>query len=233
MKPATIFIVGSVLVVAIFAAEMYVAAIVFLLCCVTLLLILAGTLISVPSQTFGMRFPAAEPISQASQWPCLENVRLDPSREQAIEWRIETRGYGLLGAVGIGALCVMALVWTKHGNPFRPYLAVGETGDYVLFYFLAFVSFIPLSMAGAWFFERKLLASSRLTLGTLDPRAGAYSFCDQAGVHYGGTKKPMPPKPQDNICIVFYAPRNPEVSTSSAGMMFHRLRLLSPGGGAG
>jgi hypothetical protein len=210
-----------------------VAAIVFLLSCLTLLLILVGTLIPVPSQSFGMRFPAAEPGSQASVWPCLENVRLDPSRDQAIECRIETRGYGLLGAVGIGALFVMALVWTKHGNPFRPYVAVGETGDYVLFYFLTFVSFIPLSMAGAWFFERKLLASSRLALGSLDPRAGAYSFCDQAGVHYGGTKKPMPPKPQDNICIVFYSPRNSEVSTSSAGMMFHRLQILSPARHAG
>jgi len=231
MKPVTILIVGAVTTLAVFAAESYVATIVFLLSCLTLFLVLAGTLVPVHSRTGRLVLPAADPAISSPQWPCLESQKFDPRQEHRIEFGIETKGFGLLAAIGSAALWFIGLVLAKHGNPLRPYPAVGETGEYLIFFVLVFVLFVPLSMAAGWFFERRLLASSMLAVGGLDPNTGAYTFCDQHGTHYGGTKKPVPPRPQDNICVVFYSPKNPDANRSSAGLMFHRLRLLAASAG--
>lgn len=225
MKPALIMLVGAVLLVAIFLAEIYVAALVFVLSCITVLLILAGTLVPVHSLSGQVTFPAAEPGSFIPQWPCLENTKLYPYRDQQVRFHVEARGFGLLGIIGVVALCVISLVLSLHGNPFRAYRAVGESGEYVLFFVMVFASFIPVGIAGTWLMERFRLASSRIALGSLDPLSGGYTFCDQHGARHGGTKKPIPPRPNDNICVVFYKPSNPEINTSSAGLMFHRLRL--------
>jgi hypothetical protein len=97
---------------------------------------------------------------------------------------------------------------------------------------LAFVIFIPLGIAAHWFRERRRLAWSTLAMGSLDPHTGDYTFCDLHGAHYGDKKKPIPPKPEDNICVVFYSPKNPDANTSSTQLSFHRWRLQSSAGGA-
>jgi hypothetical protein len=225
MKPATIMIVGIVMLAVVFVSEFYVTAVVFLLSCLTLVLILAGTLIPVQSRVYQLVFPAAEPGSFLPEWPCLESIKLNPYQDQNLRFRIQTKGYRLLGIVGIAALYVMQLVLSKHGNPFRPYGQIAESGSYVLFFVLMFVSFIPVSLAGSWLFERIRLASSNVAIGSFDPGTGGYTFCDQHGARHGGTRKPMPPKPHDNVCVVFYGAKKPESSTSSAGLLFHRLHV--------
>jgi hypothetical protein len=194
-------------------------------------LVLAGTLIPVHSRTCRLVLRAVDPATTNSPWPCLENQKFDPRQDHRIEFGIEAKGFGLLAAIGSTALWVIGFVLAKRGNPLRPYPAVGETGEYVVFFMLAFAVLVPLSMAAGWFFERRLLASSMLAVGGLNPNTGAYTFCDQHGTHYGGTKKPVPSRPQDNICVVFYSPKNPDANRSSAGLMFHRLRLLATSAG--
>jgi len=230
MKPAITMLVGLFLLVVLFAAEFYIAAIVFLLGCLTLILILAGTLISPQSRVYSLAIPAAEPGSFLPEWPCLEGTRIDPHQYQRFQFHIEARGFGLLAVIGIGALYVMKLVIEKHGNPFRPYHEVAATGDYILFFVLAFVSMVPVAIAGSWFLERIRLVQSKTTIGSFDPLTGGYAFCDHHGSRFGGTRKPTQRKPEDNICVVFYAPRNSAANTSSSGLLFHRLRLqpLSP-----
>jgi hypothetical protein len=208
-----------------FMVQTYVATLLFLLSCFTLLLVLAGTLVPVQSRIYGLVFPAAEPDSFIPEWPCLESKKLDPYRDQSIRFRIETKGFGFLGMIGIVALCLMQLVVSKRGNPFRPYREAGQSGEYVVFFVLLFLSFIPVTIAMTWFFERIRLASSGIAIGSFDPRTGGYTFCDQHGARHGGTRKPIPPRPDDNICVVFYGRKNPESNTSSAGLMFHRLHL--------
>ncbi|HEY6273668.1 MAG TPA: hypothetical protein VIX19_16935 [Terriglobales bacterium] len=225
MKPTLIMLIGAILLVAVFLAEIYVAALVFVLSCATVLLILAGTLIPAHSRTGHLALPAAEPGSFNPVWPCLENTKLDPYRDQHVRFRIEAKGFGLLGIVGIVAFVVITLVLSLHGNPFRPYREVGQSGEYVLFYVVTFASFVPAGIAGSWFLESIRLASSTAAFGSLDPHSGGYTFCDRYGARHGGTKKPMPPRPNDNICVVFYDPTNPGINTSSTGLMFHRLRL--------
>ena len=225
MKPATTMLVGVVALAAVFLAEIYVAAIVFLASCAILVLILAGTLIPIRLHACRLVIPAAGPGSFIPEWPCLENTNLDPYRDQDLRFHIEATGFRVLGVIGIGALYLIQLVTIRHGNPFRPYREVGESGDYVLFYVLAFASMVPVGMAASWLFERIRLARSSMAVGSFDPQTGGYTFCDQHGSRHGGTRKPITKKPHDNICVVFYAPNNPESNISSAGLWFHRLRL--------
>jgi hypothetical protein len=225
MKPAMIMLAGLGLMVVVFAAEFYVATIVFLLGGLTLLLILGGTMIPAHSRVSRLAFPAAEPGSFIPEWPCLEGTKIDPHRYQLFEFRIEVRGIGLVAMIGIATLYAMKLVIEKRGNPFLAYHEVGRSGDYVLFYVLAFASIVPVTIAAMWFFERTRLARSKVTIGSLDPLTGGYTFRDQHGAQFGGTRKPVSPKPQDNICVVFYGPKNPDTNTSSAGLLFHRLRI--------
>jgi len=225
MKPAMTMLVGVGLLVLIFAAEVYIAGIVFLLGCLTLILILGGTLFSAQSRVYSLAFPASEPGSFIPEWPCLEGTKIDPHQHQRFQFRIEAQGFGLLAMIGIAALYVIKLVIEKHGNPFLPYHGSLESKEYTLFFVLAFAGIIPVSIAGSWFFERIRLVQSRATIGSLDPLTGGYTFCDHHGSQFGGTRKPRQRKPEDNICVVFYAPKNSAANTSSAGLLFHRLRL--------
>jgi hypothetical protein len=225
MKPVAMMIAGLVGLVMAFMVQTYVATVLFLLSCFTLLLVLAGTLVPVQSRMDGLVFPAAEPGSFIPEWPCLESKKLDPYQDQSLRFRIETKGFGLLGMIGIAALYFIQLVVSRRGNPFRPYREAGQSGEYVLFFVLLFLCFVPVTIAVSWFFERIRLVSSGIAIGSFDPHTGGYTFCDQHGARHGGTRKPMPPRPDDNICVVFYGRKNPESNTSSAGLWFHRLQL--------
>ena len=98
MRPALIMLVGAVLLVAVFLAEIYVAAIVFVLSCLTVILILAGTVVPMHSRSGQLAFSAAEPGSFIPEWPCLEDTKLDPYRDQHLRFHIEARGFGCLRA---------------------------------------------------------------------------------------------------------------------------------------
>jgi hypothetical protein len=203
----------------------YITGIVFLLGCLTLILILGGTLFSTQSRVYSLAFPASEPESFIPEWPCLEGTKIDPHQHSRFQFRIEAQGFGLLTVIGIAALYVIKLVIEKHGNPFLPYHGVLESKEYVLFFVLAFASVIPVAIAGSWFFERIRLAQPRVTIGSFDPLTGGYTFCDHHGSQFGGTRKLRHRWPEDNICVVFYAPRNSAANTSSSSLLFHRLRL--------
>jgi len=89
MKPVTILIVGAVMTLAVFAAGLYVATIVFLLSCLTLFLLLAGTLTPVHLRNGRLVLLAADPATSSPQWPCLENQKFDPRQDHRIEFGIE------------------------------------------------------------------------------------------------------------------------------------------------
>jgi hypothetical protein len=225
MKPAMIMLAGAVGLVVVFFAEFYLAAIVFLLACLILLMILTGTLIRVHSRVYHLVVSSAESESIMLQEPCLEGTKIYLDQCRPLKFRIKERGFFLLSMIGIAALYAMKLVVENHGNPFLAYRQPGESGDYLLSYILAFVGFIPVSIVGSWFRERTRLAWSRITIGSFNPYTGGYTFYDQLGSRFGGTRKPISPKPKDNVCVVFYAPKNPDANTSSTGLLFHQLQL--------
>jgi hypothetical protein len=224
MKTARIMLTGFGLTVALFAFEFYVAAAVFLLGCLTLLLILMGTLIRVPSRVFRLLPSPAE----AGRFVRLEGKIISQDWYEQLEFRVEERGFVRLAMIGTVALFLIESVVAVRGNPFLAYLEVGQSGDYILFSALAYVSFVPTSIAAIWFRERIRLARSIVTIGSLDPRGG-YTFCDQGGRRFGGTMLRTSREPEDNACVVFYASESPDDSTSSAGLRFHRLRIRMPG----
>lgn len=225
MKPAKIMLVGAIGLVLVFFTEFYFAAIVFLLACLTLFLILVGTLIRVHSRVYRLVLPPAESESIMLQEPCLEGTKIYLSPCRLFEFRIEEQGFFLLTMIGIAALYAMKLVVENHGNPFRADWQPWESGNYLLFWIVVFAGVIPVSIVVLWFRERTRLAWSRITIGNLNPHTGGYTFYDQLGSRFGGTRKPMSYRRKDNVCVVFYTPKNPDANTSSAGLLFHQLQF--------
>jgi hypothetical protein len=228
MKPATLLVIGLLMILAVLLFEEYLPAVLLLLSGLTVVLILVGTLVPVQSRIYRLEFLAHEGDEPGRagvlSWRCIEGRKLDPGRRHSFECHLEITRVWQLGVIGVTGLLTVGLVLAIFSNPFRPVTHI-DAGSYFLFFLLCFASLVPLGIATRWLLERQLLARSRISIGNMNSRTGAYTFSDLQGSHYGGTKIPSARNLEDNTCVVFYASTRPDINKSSCSLAFHRLLL--------
>lgn len=223
MKPLAIAIVGFVGLAAVFLFELYVAAVLIILGCCTLILVLGGTLLPANSRIFRVVFASVEGEISPEQRRRFQGLTLDPVKNHSFEARIQMIRIWQLGVLGVIALLEIGLVVALYQNPFQ---AVREMDfQYFMVFCLCFATIVQLTIAAAWLFERRLLSMSALAVGDFDALTGRYVFRDERGDYYGGTKRPTMLAGNDNTCLVFYSPRDPQRSIPSFRLLFHRLLL--------
>lgn len=225
MKPAVIAAVGFAGLIGVFFFEMYLPLLLVLLNSLALFLILVGTLVPIRPRMDRLVIKFREGVSTGDEsvWPCLLGKRINPNFQQRLQFHLETRGMVPLFFLGVMSLLAIAFALQVHHHLFSSYQDV-DSGPYILMFMFVFLTVIPLSGAVSWFRERLLLARASVTLGNLHPASGSYSFVDQNGANFGGTRKAIV-NPADNACLVFYSAANPEFNRSSSGLLFHRLVL--------
>jgi hypothetical protein len=228
MKPVTLSVIGLLMILAVLLFVQHLPAVLVLLSGMTVVLILVGTLVPVQSRIYRLEFLADEGDEPrragALSWRCIEGRKLDPGRKHSIECHLEITRVWQLGVIGVTALLTVGLVLAIFSNPFRP-VTHTDSVSYFLFLLLCFASLVPLGIATRWLLERQLLARSRISIGNMNSRTGAYTFSAPPGLHYGGTKMPSAHNLEDNTCVVFYAATRPDINKSSCSLAFHRLLL--------
>jgi hypothetical protein len=224
MKPALIALVGIGGLIGLFLFEFYLPLVLFSLNCVTLSLILAGTLLPVSSRVGNVVVELKDGIAIPDEglWLCVEGKRIDAAVAPRLEFHTEPRGYFALFFLGALSLSAIAVALGVHANLLSAYGNL-DSGSFALLFVLVFLSFVPLLIAATWLTERVLLLRASVTLGSLDPLSGGYNFTDHNGASYGGTRKLLPINPADNACLVYYWPSKAQFSRSSSGLRFHRL----------
>jgi hypothetical protein len=223
MKPLAIVVVGLIGLVAVFLFELYVPAVLLTLSSFTLILVLGGTLLPANSRTFRVVFASAEGEVSPEKRRRFLGLTLDPAKNHSFEARVHMIRTWQLGVLGIIALLEMALVLALYQNPFQ---AVREMDfQYFMVFCLCFAATLQLTIASSWLLERRLLSISALAVGDCDVLTGQYTFCDERGDYYGGTKKPLIFAGNDNTCLVFYSSKYPQMSVPSFRLLFHRLLL--------
>ena len=97
--------------------------------------------------------------------------------------------------------------------------------------FICIVGLLVLLMSVGWFTERRFLAKSRCTIGSLigaDPgfhlRSLTYQFLDAKRERRGG-HGPFWSKGAGNAVVVFYDPDDPDVNAAHNAFFFHSFRL--------
>lgn len=225
MKPAVIAAVGFAGLITIFFFEMYLPLLLVLLNSLAVCLILVGTLVPIrpTMDRLVIKFREGVSTSDESAWPCLLGKRINPNFQQRLQFHLETRAMVPLFLLGVLSLLAIAFALQVHHNLFSSYQQM-DSWPYLLMFLFIFLTVIPLSGAVSWFRERMLLARASVTLGNLHPASGSYSFVDQNGANFGGTRKTIV-DPADNACLVFYSTANPEFNRSSSGLLFHKLVL--------
>lgn len=223
MKPVSIAIIGLIGLAGVFLFELYVPAVLIILGCCTLILVLGGTLLPANSRIFRVVFASVEGEISPEQRRRFQGLTLDPVKNHSFEARIQMIRIWQLGVLGIIALLEIGLVVALYQNPFQ---AVREMDfQYFMVFCLCFATIVQLTIAAAWLFERRLLSMSALAVGDFDALTGRYVFRDERGDYYGGTKRPTMLAGNDNTCLVFYSPRDPQRSIPSFRLLFHRLLL--------
>ena len=223
MKPVAIAVIGLIGLAGVFLFELYVPAVLIILGCCTLILVLGGTLFPANSRMFRVVFAAAEGEVTSEQRRRFHGLTLDPGKSHSFEARVQMVRIWPLGFLGVIALLEIGLVMALYQNPFQ---AVREMDfQYFMVFCLCFATIVQLTIAGAWLSERRLLSMSVLAVGDFDALTGRYVFRDERGDLYGGTKRPARIAGNDNTCLVFYSPKDPQRSIPSFSLLFHRLSL--------
>ena len=223
MKPLAIAIVGLIGLAAVFLFELYVPAVLIILSSFTLILVLGGTLLPANSRIFRVVFASVEGEISPENRRRFQGLTLDPVKNHSFEARVQMIRIWMLGVLGVIALLEIGLVVALYQNPFQ---AVREMDfQYFMVFCLCFATIVQLSIAAAWLFERRLLSMSALAVGDFDALTGRYVFRDERGDYYGGTKRPTMLAGNDNTCLVFYSPKDPQRSIPSFRLLFHRLLL--------
>jgi len=223
MKPVAISVVGLIGLVALFLFELYVPAVLLVLSSFTLILVLGGTLFPANSRTFKVNLLAAEGEVSPEKRRRFQDMTLDPGKDHSFEARVQMIRISWLGVLGVIALLEIGLVVALYQNPFQ---AVREMDfQYFMVFCLCFATIIQLTIASSWLLERRLLSISALAVGDCDVRTGQYTFRDERGDYYGGTKKPVIFIGNDNTCLVFYSSSRPQMNVPSFRLLFHRLLL--------
>jgi hypothetical protein len=223
MKPLAIVAVGLMGLVAVFLFELYVPAVLLIQSSFTLILVLGGTLLRADSRTFKVTFLAAEGEVSPEKRRRFQGLTLDPAKNHSFTAQVHMIRIWQLGVLGIIALLEIGLVMALYQNPFQ---AVREMDfQYFMIFCLCFATIVQLTIAAAWLFERRLLSMSALAIGDCNVLTGQYTFCDERGDYYGGTKKPVIFSGNDNTCLVFYSSSRPQMNVPSFRLLFHRLLL--------
>jgi hypothetical protein len=223
MKPVAIAVVGLIGLVAVFLFELYVPAVLLILSSFPLILVLGGTLLPANSREFKVNFLAAEGEVSPEKRRRFQGISLDPGMNHSFEARVHMIRIWQLGVVGIIALLEIGLVMALYQNPFQ---AVREMDfQYFMVLCLCFATIAQVTIASSWLLERKLLSISALAVGDCDALTGQYTFCDERGDYYGGTKKPVIFAGNDNTCLVFYSSNRPQMNVPSFRLFSHRLLL--------
>jgi hypothetical protein len=224
MKPLAIAVAGIIGVVFVFVLDAYIPLVLVVLHCLTLCCILVGTLIPATSRHGKLTlYPKEEgaACSDESAWPCLEGRALNPGVQHSIEFHLEFIRAWFLALVGMLSLLAIASVLLVNKDVFSP--ANIDSGVYILLLVVAFGSFAPFAIAGAWLVERRLLARSPIAMGRVISEGGSYTFMNAQGEWHGGTRRRGSRNIQDTLCVVFYSEANAQVNVSSSGLRFHRL----------
>jgi len=222
MKPVSIAVIGLIGLAGVFLFELYVPAVLIILGCCTLILVLGGTLLPANSRIFRVVFASVEGEISPEKRRRFQGLTLDPVKNHSFEARVQMIRIWQLGVLGVIALLEIGLVMALYQNPFQ---AVREMDfQYFMVFCLCFATIVQLTIASAWLLERRLLSISVLAIGDFDALTGRYVFRDERGDYYGGTKRPMLAG-NDNTCLVFYSPRDPQRSIPSFRLLFHRLSL--------
>ena len=223
MKPVAIAVIGLIGLAGVFLFELYVPAVLIILGCCTLILVLGGTLLPTNSRIFSVVFASVEGEISPEKRRRFQGLTLDPVQNHPFEARVQMIRIWQLGVLGVIALLEIGLVVALYQNPFQ---AVREMDfQYFMVFCLCFATIVQLTIAATWLFERRLLSNSALAVGDFDALTGRYVFRDERGDYYGGTKRPTMLAGNDNTCLVFYAPRDPQRSIPSFRLLFHRLLL--------
>ena len=223
MKPVSIAAVGLIGLAGVFLFELYVPAVLMVLGCCTLILVLGGTLLPANSRAFSVVFASVEGEISPEKRRRFQGLTLDPIKDYSFEARVQMIRTWQLGVLGIIALLEIGLVMALYQNPFQ---AVREMDfQYFMVFCLCFATTVQLTIAAAWLLERRLLSMSALAIGDFDALTGRYVFRDERGDYYGGTKRPTMLAGNDNTCVVFYSPKDPQRSIPSFRLLFHRLLL--------
>ena len=138
-----------------------------------------------------------------------------------------------LAAVGVLAAAVLFAIFFLANEPSSA--SAVPTGVFQV-EFICIVGLVVLVQSLRWFLERRFLARSRCTIGTIigaDPgffrRSLTYGFFDQNGERRGG-QGVWPLESEDNLVLVLYDPRNPDTNMTQRGFHFHEFSLkLIPG----
>jgi len=223
MKPVMIAVVGFIGLGAVFLFDLYIPAVLLILGSLTLILVLGGTLLPANSRTFKVSFLAAEGEISPEKRRRFQGMILDPGKYHSFTARVQMVRIWRLGVLGIIALLEIGLVMAFYPSPFQ---AVREMDfQYFMVLCLCFATIVQLTIASSWLLERRLLSISALAVGDCDVRTGQYTFCDERGDYYGGTKKPVIFVGNDNTCLVFYSSSRPQMNVPSFRLLFHRLLL--------
>ena len=223
MKPLAIAVVGLIGLGAVFLFELYIPAVLLILGSFTLILVLGGTLLPADSRTFKVNFLAAEGEVSPEKRRRFQGIALDPAKNHSFTARVHMIRIWQLGVLGIIALLEIGLVMALYQNPFQ---AVREMDfQYFMVFCLCFATIVQVTIAATWLFERRLLSMAALAIGNCDALTGQYTFCDERGDYYGGTKKPAIFVGNDNTCLVFYSSSRPQMNVPSFRLLFHRLLL--------
>lgn len=223
MKPLAIVAVGLIGLAGVFLFELYVPAVLLILSSLTLILVLGGTLLPANSRIFRVVFTAAEGDISPEKRRRFQGLTLDPGQNHSFTAEVHMIRIWQLGVLGIIALLEIGLVMALYQNPFQ---AVREMDfQYFMVFCLCFATIVQLTIAATWLFERRLLSMSALAIGDCNALTGQYTFCDERGDYYGGTKKPAPFAINDNTCLVFYSSSRPQMNVPSFRLLFHRLLL--------
>ena len=223
MKPLSIAVIGLIGLAGVFLFELYVPAVLIILGCCTLILVLGGTLLPANSRIFRVVFASVEGEISPGNRRRFQGLTLDLVKNHSFEARVQMIRIWQLGVLGVIALLEIGLVVALYQNPFQ---AVREMDfQYFMVFCLCFATIVQLTIAAAWLFERRLLSISALAVGDFDALTGRYVFRDERGDYYGGTKRPTMRAGNDNTCLVFYSPKDPQRSIPSFRLLFHRLLL--------
>ena len=223
MKPLGIAVAGLIGLGAVFLFELYIPAALLILGSFTLILVLGGTLLPADSRTFKVNFLAAEGEVSPEKRRRFQGITLDPAKNHSFTARVHMIRIWQLGVLGIIALLEIGLVMALYQNPFQ---AVREMDfQYFMIFCLCFATIVQVTIAATWLFERRLLSMSAFAIGNCDALTGQYTFCDERGDYYGGTKKPVIFVGNDNTCLVFYSSSRPQMNVPSFRLLFHRLLL--------
>jgi hypothetical protein len=223
MKPPAIVVIGLIGLAGVFLFELYVPAVLIILGCCTLILVLGGTLLPANSSIFRVVFASVEGEISPEKWRRFQGITFDPAKNHSFEAQVHMIHIWQLGVLGIIALLEIGLVMALYQNPFQ---AVREMDfQYFMVLCLCFATTAQLTIASSWLLERRLLSISALAVGDCDVLTGQYTFCDERGDYYGGTKKPVIFAGNDNTCLVFYSSNRPQMNVPSFRLLFHRLLL--------